>query len=294
MGKRPPLSLTPANTTSSAGSTPPLHRRGPADPAALNRSWLAAYACAAEAHARLHWRNALAAANLPLVRQQAGRLRHCTDLPLDDLVQIGAIGLLRAIEAYDARHNARLSSFAVPYIRGAMLRHLRDHHCPLRAPRRLRELQRKAEAMQAQRRHAGLPPLGSSELARQLGCGVALLEEAAGLRQAERLRSLDTPLAPGDGEGPGGTLIDELAARPPEATPTEKIAPPLQWLRQRLAELTAQERELLEGRHRLGATWVELGERLGLHPRLAQRRAEALLERLRREAADAGLTLSRA
>ncbi len=49
---------------------------------------------------------------------------------------------------------------------------------------------------------------------------------------------------------------------------------------------------LLEGRYQLGATWVELGERLGMHPRLAQRRGEALLARLRAEAEAAapGLT----
>ncbi|MEB3263560.1 MAG: sigma-70 family RNA polymerase sigma factor [Synechococcus sp.] len=291
MGSRPLHAVSPASAT---GRRPAPSRslRGPADPAALNRTWLAAYACSSEAHVRLHWRNALAEANLPLVRQQAARMAHGSDLPLDDLVQLGAIGLLRAIEAYDASRCARLSSFAVPYIRGAMLHHLRDQHRPLRAPRRLRELQRQGEELQNQRRHAGLPPLAREALAERLGCGLERLEEAAGLRQAERVRSLDAPAGSEDPEAGEATLLDTLAAAPPPQEAPARIPAPLAWLRQRLAQLPEPERLLLEGRYQLGATWVELGEQLGMHPRLAQRRGEALLARLRAEAEEAGPTLT--
>jgi DNA-directed RNA polymerase sigma subunit (sigma70/sigma32) len=76
---------------------------------------------------RLHWRNALVQANLGLVRQVAARMGSGTGLwsglGFDDLVQIGCLGLIRAVEAFDARRGVSLSSFAVPYIRDNTPKH---------------------------------------------------------------------------------------------------------------------------------------------------------------------------
>ncbi|MGH3647807.1 MAG: sigma-70 family RNA polymerase sigma factor [Micromonosporaceae bacterium] len=86
------------------------------------------------------WRDALVARQLPLVRALAHRFRGRGE-ELDDLVQVGTLGLIKAIDRYDPRHGAQLSSFAVPTIVGEIKRHLRDRIPVVRVPRRLAERQ---------------------------------------------------------------------------------------------------------------------------------------------------------
>jgi len=61
----------------------------------------------------------------------------------DDLFQVGCIGLMKAIDHFDLKHNVRFSTYAVPMIIGEIRRHLRDHHA-LRVSRSLRDIAYKA------------------------------------------------------------------------------------------------------------------------------------------------------
>jgi RNA polymerase sigma-B factor len=128
-------------------------------------------------------RNKIVEFNLPLVRQVANRLRPRTTVPFDDLVQQGSIGLIRAVEAFDPAQGASLSSFAVPFIRGAMQHHLRDNEQPLKGSRLLRDLHQRGQTLQQQRLHQQQPALREAELAIALGCSVAQWQEACGLHQ---------------------------------------------------------------------------------------------------------------
>jgi RNA polymerase sigma-B factor len=73
--------------------------------------------------------------HLPLVRavarRFAGREEH------DDLVQVGAIGLIKAVDRFDARYGVSFAAFATPAIAGEIRHHLRDRSAPVRVPRRL-------------------------------------------------------------------------------------------------------------------------------------------------------------
>ena len=84
-------------------------------------------------------RDALAERYLPLVRSLARRYAHGSE-PMDDLVQVGSIGLLNAIERYDPGNGTAFSSFAVPTILGEIKRHFRDRTWSVRVPRSLQEL----------------------------------------------------------------------------------------------------------------------------------------------------------
>lgn len=76
---------------------------------------------------------------LPLVRKIA--LRHAgRGEPYEDLVQIGSIGLIKAIDRFQLDRGVDLASFAIPTIDGEIKRHLRDRAWPVRIPRRLQEL----------------------------------------------------------------------------------------------------------------------------------------------------------
>jgi RNA polymerase sigma-B factor len=76
---------------------------------------------------------------LPLVRRLARRyVGHGEQL--DDLVQVGSIGLIKAIDRFQLERGVELASYAIPTIDGEIKRHLRDRAWPIRIPRRLQEL----------------------------------------------------------------------------------------------------------------------------------------------------------
>ena len=272
---------------------------GQADPAQLhtrNRSWLEAMAASPDAATKLWWRNALVEHNLALVRMVAQRQSQRTGQSFDELVSAGCLGLIRAVEAFDLRQTCNLSSYAVPYIRGAMLHDVRDHGQPLHTPRRLRELQQRARRLQEQRRGQGLAPLAAAELASELGCSTAQLEEAGAVQRALQVRSLDAPLSGEDEQA--GTLLDQLAAGSAAATsagddpgdgpgddPTagERVLE-AHWLQTQLGRLGGIEQRLLLGHWIEGLGWCELALELKLSSRQARQRGEALLAWLQENA----------
>lgn len=251
-----------------------------------NRSWLAAMAASPDAPTRLRWRNALVEHNLALVRLVAQRHSQRSGQPFDELVSAGALGLIRAVEAFDLNQPCHFSSFAVPYIQGAMLHDVRDHGQPLHTPRRLRELQQRARRLQEHRRGQGLAPLPAARLAEELGCSPAQLEEAAAVQRALQVRSLDAPLSSRDGDK-GGCLLDQLASPVSDADADSADNHQLQcrWLHSQLARLNRLEQRLLEGRWMEGLSWSELALELRLTSQQARVRGNALLAWLQEAAA---------
>lgn len=254
-----------------------------------NRRWLRARDACRDAAERLAWRNTLVAGNMGLVRSIAARESRGSDLPFEDLVQVGCLGLIRALEAFDPSRGHCLSTFAVPYIRGAIRREYRDRRAMVRIPRPLWELRQRACRLQDQRLRAGEPELGLQALAETLGCGLEALAEALGLETHSRVWSLDAPRPGGQGDGgEGSSWLEQLADPASLARPDELVRPAdgglLRWLQRRLGSLSPAERLLVEGRIGQNRTWVDLGHELGLPARQAQRRCHALLTRLRQEA----------
>lgn len=90
-------------------------------------------------------RNKIVNLNYGLVRKEAHHwTRQCSE-NYEDLLQVGCLGLIRAIERFDVNRGRAFSSFAVPYIRGEIQHYLRDKSNPVRIPRRWLELQRQAK-----------------------------------------------------------------------------------------------------------------------------------------------------
>ena len=270
----------------------PLRRHSPIDRAALtsqNCRWLAAYASSADDTARLHWRNRLVEANLPLVQSVAARFTGICQLPVHDLVQVGCQGLIRAVEAFDSRRTRCLSTFAVPYVRGAIQHELRDREAWIRPPRRLWDLRQRLKGLQEQRRAEGLPPRDRDVLTDARRGSLPEPNAAQVLRQLAIPLSLDVaPCQGGEADG-AGSWLDQLAD--PLSLAQETAPPPDRqcraqrvWLRRQLSAMEPLQRELVLGRVLLGCTWVELGRQLGLHPRMAERRCSAVLRQLRTDA----------
>src|SRR5882757_6800484 len=79
---------------------------------------------------------------MPLVRHIARRYANRGE-PLDDLVQVGAVGLIKAVDRFDVDRGVRLSTFAAPNIAGEIKRHFRDRGWSIRVPRDIQELNAK-------------------------------------------------------------------------------------------------------------------------------------------------------
>ena len=116
-------------------------------------------------------------------------------MPLDDLKQVAAIGLLKAIERYDPERGIAFASFAVPTIDGELKRYLRDFTWAVRPPRGLQERAQRMERDRDRLTHdLGRNPT-TAELAEGMGCSpeeVLESSEAARARRRSRSRSSTT------------------------------------------------------------------------------------------------------
>ena len=176
-----------------------------------NQQWLGQLQRCHDPKTRLLLRNRLVLANLGLVHRVAAAQVGKGSLSYEDLVSVGCIGLIKAIDGFDPKRGRCLSSVAVPFIRGAMQHEERDRNQPIKTPRRLRELQQRVSSLQSRRQQAGLPPLGEGGLARALGCRIDQLREAGAVKQALRLRSLDAPIQ-GSGDGSSCLTLMDLVS----------------------------------------------------------------------------------
>lgn len=139
-------------------------------------------------------RNRLVELNLGLVRQEAYRwVQRCPE-SFEELVQIGSLGLIAAIDRFELERGKAFSSFAVPYIRGEIQHYLRDRSGTVRVPRRWAELHQQIDPL----RHKLQRELGRSPTEEELRQGLGLdAEEWQEVRLIGRNRttlSLDQPL----------------------------------------------------------------------------------------------------
>ena len=142
---------------------------------------------------------------MPLVRALASRYAGRGE-PLEDLVQVGALGLIKAVDRFDVDRGVEFSSYAVPTIVGEIRRHFRDKAGAMHVPRRLKELSGRLSRM-------------LDELTTELGRSptVAELAEATGVEEEDVIDALDSAhaystrslQAPFDDEGEDN-LFDKL------------------------------------------------------------------------------------
>ncbi len=214
-------------------------------------------------------REAIVTRFLPLVRTLAGRYQHTSE-PYDDLVQAGAIGLLKAIERFDVDRSVAFSSFAVPTISGEIKRHFRDRTWIVNVPRRAKELiRRMPHAERALEAKLGRSPT-SQEMAEVLGVRV---EDVVDARMASQTRS-PTPLdAPRDDERPRGLDVPQEEA----GFAAVEDAATLERLLQHLDE---RDREILRLYVEEDLTQKAIAQRIGLSQMHVSRLMRAAITRL--------------
>jgi RNA polymerase sigma-B factor len=226
-------------------------------------------------------REELVGIHLPLVEYLARRFRNRGE-PLEDLVQVGTIGLLKAIDRFDLDREVEFSTYATPTIVGELKRHFRDKGWAVRVPRRLQELNLSltkviAELSQEIGRSPTVP-----EIAKKMRLSEEEVLEGLDTSNAYAVVSLDAPAAGEDTPSVSdhiGTEDDSL-----EALEYRAALGPI------IAELPERERRILYLRFFRGMTQSQIAERLGISQmhvsRLLNRTLGVLRERLLVDEAD--------
>ena len=135
-------------------------------------------------------RDELVTMHLPLVRHIARRYGERGE-PFDDLVQVGTVGLIHAVDRFDLERGVEFSTYATPLILGEIKRHFRDRTWAVRMPRRLQELSASTTAAtDALTLELGRSPT-IREVAERSGCSVDDVLQAREARQALAADSID-------------------------------------------------------------------------------------------------------
>lgn len=216
---------------------------------------------------------------LPLARSLAVRYRNSGE-SLEDLMQVAAIGLLKAIDRFDPTHGVAFSTFAVPTIRGELCRHLRDHTWSVHVPRGLRELSaRIGKATNELSSQLARSPT-TAELAERLEVTESQVLEARGALDARSPASLDDPLS---AEEQAGALRDLICGEDDALAAVEAAV----LVDNYLARLPQQQRQVLRLRFKEDLKQREIAAMLGITQMRVSRLIRQSIEQIRSTAAAA-------
>ncbi|WP_443032591.1 RNA polymerase sigma factor SigF [Streptomyces sp. BA2] len=218
-------------------------------------------------------RNSLVELNLNLVRYAAHRMRP-RDESYEDVVQVGTIGLIKAINRFDLHRGVEFTTFALPTIMGEIKRFFRDTTWAVRVPRRLQELRLDlVKATTDLEQSNGHAPT-TAELAEHLDLDEAEISEGLTAANGYTTASLDYPA---DGVDSDDTLADHVGYRDPELDKVED----LHSLKPLIAALPERERRILAMRFAADMTQSEIGAELGISQMHVSRILTRTLGRLR-------------
>ena len=226
-------------------------------------------------HEYQYARNTLIEMNMSMVRYVARRYRNRGD-DMEDIIQVGTIGLIKAIDRFDLSREVEFSTFAVPYILGEIKRFFRDTGWAVHVPRRLQEL-RSDLAKAKEELHVQLdrdPTV--QELAAHLDLSEDEVIEGIVAANGYCAGSLDTPTDP-DPSHQRRALADVLGEEDPAMGTVED----LHALAPLLQELDKRERQLIELRFGQEMTQSQIGAELGVSQMHVSRLLTRTLTKLR-------------
>lgn len=224
-------------------------------------------------HERL--RDDLVVVHLNLVRFLAVKFANRGE-PLDDLVQVGTVGLLKAIDRFELARGVEFTTYATPTIVGEIKRYFRDKGWAVKVPRRLQELNlavnRASDKLAIELGRS--PTVG--ELAERLGAGEEEILEAQELGQAYNLLSLDSEVS-GETDKKSQTLADTVGISDAGLELLEDRAN----LERAFHALTGRERVIIYLRFYEAVSQTEIAKRLNVSQMHVSRLQAKALEKLR-------------
>ena len=224
-------------------------------------------------------RNRLVADNLSLVRRLCSRFRHSGE-PMEDLIQVGSIGLIRAADRYDPQRGSFMA-FAVPAIIGEVKNYFRDHGWAVKIPRKIQR-----QKLEVSRTVATLNQrLGRSPT-------IPEIAEATGFSEDEIYQTFDVdgygkPLSlheehNSDGSDDPTTILDYLGSEDPEL----EALPDKLDLNQTLDCLSDREKDIIYLYYYADLPQTEIAKRIGICQMQVSRLQRRALSKLKQEMAE--------
>ena len=221
-------------------------------------------------------REQLVMSHLNLVRFLASKFKSRGE-PLDDLIQVGTIGLIKAVDRFDPTRGLEFTTFATPTILGEIRRHFRDKGWSVRVPRRLQELSSKVNQTKEELTKGLHREPSVEEVATALNTTVDEVLEA--MESSSAYSSV--PLEGGSsGEDDTPSVIDRYVSEDEElALSDDRMA-----IEEAIRDFSPREQEIIRMRFIDGLTQVEIAKKLGISQvqvsRLLRRTLRKLQEKI--------------
>jgi RNA polymerase sigma-B factor len=262
--------MSTVDPTTAASSAP-----GPAEQLADENELLVRYAQSRDPVVR----EELARRFMPLVRRLASRYRGGRE-PLEDLVQVASLGLVKALDRFDPERGVAFTTYAAPTILGELRRHFRDRGWSVHVPRDLQERIAAVEKTAAE-----LPTrLGRAPSVREIGDALNLSEEdvleAMEAGGAHHAVSIDALQRMDDSEGV--PMVERLGEEDPGFDTVEYG----EAIESVLDDLSERDRMVLHLRFVEDLTQTQIAERIGVSQMHVSRILRSTLQRLREQVPD--------
>lgn len=232
-------------------------------------------------------REKLVMSHMNLVRFLANKFKNRGE-PLDDLVQVGYLGLLKAIDRFDPARGLEFTTFATPTILGEIKRHFRDKGWSVRVPRRLQELSAKVnQATDTLTADLQRSPR-VEEIAAHLGASVDEVLEA--MESSSAYSSVPLEGAGSSDADDAPSVIDRYATEDAALNFTDDRL----VIEEALAGFSPREREVIEMRFVKGMTQIEIAERLGISQVQVSRLLRRTLKKIQDKIDPEGLMAAKA
>ena len=196
--------------------------------------------------------------------------------PLEDIEQVGFLGLIQAIERFDPSLENEFSTFATPTIMGEIRRHFRDRSWAVRVPRRLQENLLRVHAAQQELQSRLGRPASIEEIAQHIGLQPDDVLAALEVSPAQHTISLQAPV----GDTDDGAVLGERLGAADEGLDRVEMRDVLE---RAMAHLSPRERRIMALRFVEQLPQTEVAKRLGISQMHVSRLQRAAVEHLRRE-----------
>jgi RNA polymerase sigma-B factor len=219
-------------------------------------------------------REELVQLHLPLVDHCARRFANRGE-PLDDLVQVGTIGLIKSVDRFDTDRGVEFSTYATPTIIGEIKRYFRDKGWAIRVPRRLQELRMSISSVTGElSQELGRSPT-PREIAEKIGVGVEQVME--GLESANAYSTLSLDAGDSNEDGGSMSMLDTLGMDD-EGLAHVEIRESIKPL---IEQLPSREKKILMLRFFGGMTQSQIAAEIGVSQMHVSRLLNRTLEQLR-------------
>ena len=230
---------------------------------------------------RSECREELVRLHLPLVDHCARRFTNRGE-PLDDLVQVGTIGLIKSVDRFDTARQVEFSTYATPTILGEIKRYFRDKGWAIRVPRRLQELRMSISSVTGEMSQ----DLGRSPTPREIAekLGVSVEEVMEGIESANAYSTLSLDAGDSGEDGQRNSMLDSLGMDD-EALGHVEIRESIKPL---IEQLPPREKRILLLRFFRGMTQSQIADEIGVSQMHVSRLLNRTLAELRTSLSEVG------